>query len=257
MAVTGELKPPFTLEQLATVFRQRVDDLPGDIAAPTQSWDNDDSGLLWSNEEVCTYADEAQQELARRKPILDTDITPAITQIAVVAATQPFTYDSRILSVDRIKFVETVSLDEHILRKRSAAWMDLHFRNWDLEGNLATAGAPHTYVDYLDERVMKLYPVPDLAGTLHLTVWRRPLVHLDWSLRHKQLEAQDEHHLDLLDWMMYRAYLKRDAETENVALAGEHKAIFDERIGVRPSARVERIRRMEHNQGRRVRAHYF
>ena len=31
MALTGENKPPLTLEQLATIFRETADDLPGDI----------------------------------------------------------------------------------------------------------------------------------------------------------------------------------------------------------------------------------
>ena len=199
----------------------------------------------------------AQQEVARRRPILDTDTTPAITEIAVVAATQSYSYDQRILSIDRIKVVETVSDDEYLLQKRTADWMDLNFTNWDLENDLATPGNACYWIEYLDERTVKLYPVPDAAATLHLTVWRRPLVHLDWTLRHKLLEISEEHHIDMIDWMLFRAYLKRDAETENTGLAADHKALFEERIGPRPSAKLERVRRTEKRLGRRVRSHYF
>lgn len=256
MAATGELKPPFSLEQLVSVARSRLDDLPGDIAAPTQSWDNDDSGLLWTNDELCTFADEAQQEVARRKPILDSS-TPEITEIAMPITVQTVSYDARILMIDRVKVVETASADEVLLTKRSQFWMDRRYRDWELEGNATTPGTPMFWIDYMDERKIKLYPVPDLVGVLHLTVWRMALAHLSWTLRHKILEVASEHHMDMIDWIQYRAYLKRDAETENLDLAAVHKAIFDERIGPRPSAKIERVRRMEHRLGRRVQAHYF
>lgn len=257
MSLTGEMKPPLTLEQLVFLFRQRMDDLPGDIVSATSSWQNDDDGLLWKNEEICGYADEAQHELAHRKPILDRSANTSITQIAVSADTQDFSYDTRILEIDRVKFVETVTGDEHWLTKRDMPWMDRAYKDWEKEGNAGDSGAPCHYVDYADEFTLKLWPIPDVAGTLHLVVWRLPMNRLSWTLRNQLIEAQSAHQLDLLDWMQYRGYLKRDAETENFNLAGQHKAIFDERIGPRPSAQLQAIRRREHKMYRRVRAHFF
>lgn len=257
MALNGDLKPPFTLEQLVFLFRQRVDDLPGDVVAGTTPWTNDDDGLLWKNEEICGYADEAQQELAHRKPIIDTDQNISLTHLAVSGTNQQVViYDPRILKIERAKFVETVTGDEHVLEKRSLSWMDARTKDWDLEGGVADQGAPCFYIEYAEEYRLRLWPVPDIAGTIHLTVHRLPMERLSWTLRRSLIEAQTAHQLDLLDWMMHRAYMKRDAETENPELSAAHKAAFDERIGLRPSAHLQAVRRREHKLQRRVQGHF-
>jgi hypothetical protein len=258
MSVTGELKPPFTLEQLATVFRQRVDDLPGDIVDQATAWQNDDDGLLWKNAEICGYADEAQTEVVRRTGgILDQHTNVGINHITVAAGVQGYAYDKRILKIDRMKFVEDATGDEYVVTKRAPRWMDDHHREWDLEGNATGQGIVEYYVEFTEEKQFRLWRVPSVAGTLHLTTYRLPVNRLSWTLRNKLLEVRDEYQYDMLDWMMFRAYLKRDAETENPELAGIHKSLFDERIGERPSADLESLRRREHKLGRRVTTHFF
>ena len=251
MAVTGELKPPLTLEQLVTLFRQRVDDLPGDIVDATTAWQNDDDGLLWKNSEICQYADEAQQELFIRRHKKDST-TVAITQITVVAETGSYAFDSRILGIERVKFIDSAA-KEFVLTKNTHQNLDFQRINW--EGD--SSGVVEEYIENFEDREITLWRTPDLAGTLHLTVRRMPLVNLSWSLRHKLIEAPNETQYDLLDWMMFRAYMKRDAETEHPDLAAQHKALFDERVGERPSAHLQQVRRQERNIDRRVRPHYF
>jgi hypothetical protein len=258
MAVTGENKPPLSLLQLATIFRENVDDLPGDIVDTSTPWHNDDTGLLWSNSEICRYADEAQQEVARRiGGILDQHTSIAINHITVTAGTQSYGYDKRILKIERIKYVKDASKDEFVLDRKTPFWMDANHREWELEGNATGEGVVQHYVEYTEEREIKLWRVPDAAGVLHLTTYRLPLSRLSWTLRHRLLEIPEENQLDMVDWMMFRAYLKRDAETENPDLAAVHKGLFDERLGERPSAALETVRRREHKMGRRVTAHFF
>jgi hypothetical protein len=258
MAVTGELKTPLTLEQLATLFRQRVDDLPGDIVDTSQPWQNNDDGLLWKNQEICQYADEAQNEVViRTGGILDQHTTIAINHITVTAGTQAYTYDNRILKIERMKFVEDATNNEYVVIKKTPIWMDEHHREWDLEGNATGQGIVEFFVEFTEEKQIRLWRVPGVAGVLHLTTYRLPVTPLSWTLRHKLLEVRAEYQYDMLDWMMFRAYLKRDAETENPELAGIHKSLFDERIGERPSADLQTIRRREHKLGRRVTTHFF
>ena len=207
----------------------------------------------------CRYADEAQDEVARRiGGILDHGaVSVAATHITVTAGTQTYTYDKRILKIERMKFVETDTDDEYIVTKKTPVWMDDHHPQWDLEGNASGQGIVEYFVDYVNERKFRLWRVPAVAGILHLTAFRRPVTRLSWDLRNKLLEIPEEHQLDMVDWMLFRAYLKRDAETENPELASAHKGLFDERIGERPSARLETVRRREHKMGRRVKTHFF
>ena len=251
MAITGELKPPLTLEQLATLFRQRVDDLPGDIVDDSTPWVNDDAGLLWTNDEICQYADEAQQELFIRRHKKD-DTTAAITQITVTASLAKYAFDKRILAIERIKFIDS-GTDEFVLTKTTHQTLDHERTNWQKDGD----GVVDEYIEDFENRSITLYRTPKLPGTLYLTVRRLPLVRLSWTLRNKLIETDDELQYDLLDWMMFRAYMKRDAETEHPDLAGMHKGLFDERVGERPSAHLQQVRRQERNINRRVRTHFF
>ena len=255
MSLTGDLKPPLTLEQLAYLFRLRMDDLPGDVVSAQSAWQNDDSALLWSNEEICVWADEAQHEFAARRPILDST-TAAICQIGTTANQQTVTYDNRIIYIDRVKWVETSSDDEFLLEKKDQHWMDDMYVGWDKITGNSYAGQPCNYVDYVEENKLKLWRIPEGAGTLHMTVYRYPINRLTWTQRHKALEIDPNYHMDLLDWMQFRAYTKRDAETENPDLAAQHEATFERRIGVRPSAHLQTVRRRERRMGRRVRARY-
>ena len=251
MAVTGELKPPLNLLQLTTLFRQRVDDLPGDIVDKSTPWQNDDDGLLWKNDEICSYADEAQQELFLRRYKKDST-TAAVTQITVSASTSIYPFDKRIMAIERVRFVHSAD-DEFVQVKTTHSILDRNFTNWQKDDD----GVVKNYLEDFENRSLTLYRTPTLGGTLFLTVRRLPLLRLSWSLRHKLLEADDENQLDMLDWMMFRAYLKRDAETENPDLADRHKALFDERVGERPSAHLQQVRRQERNTDRRVRTHFF
>lgn len=251
MSITGDLKPPLTLEQLVTIFRQRVDDLPGDIVDTSKPWQNDDSGLLWSNDEACQYADEAQQELFLRRHKKDST-TADITQITVTAGTSEYVFDRRILAIERVKFVDSAD-KEFVLDKTTHQTLDFERTNWQLD----TDGVVEEYLEDFGNRSITLYRTPKLAGTVFLTVRRLPLLSLSWPTRHKLIEAEYENQYDLLDWMMFRAYLKRDAETENPDLAGMHKILFDERVGERPSAHLQQVRRQERNIERRVTTHFF
>ncbi len=255
MASAQDISPPLTLEELVTVFRQEVDDLPGDTVTDV-NWKNDDNGLLWKNQEAVRYANRAIDEYCFRNPILDQDTESAITQIAVVASTNQYSYSQKILSIRRMKFVETTTGDEFIVRKRTVGWMDQYVPKWELE--TPSEGVVEFYIEDADHRVITLYRAPEVAGTLHMVVDRLPIKYLSWSRRHLDTPEIDEfHHYDLVDHMIYQAYQKRDAETENPELGTAALDRFTANVGERPSARLLRVRRNERNYPRRARAAYF
>lgn len=245
--------PPWTLLQMVLVARTRLDDLPGDIADEDQSWPSDDSGLLWKNLELASYADEAAFEFAMRRPIKDS-LTAAVCNVAVTTPTADYSYHASIQAIERARFVETVAGTEHPLQKVTHTWLDEEHPRWQQD----EVGDPRYYIEDSDERRILLYPAPQLNGTLYLTVRRYPVTHLSWAL--KDVSTPDvpaEHHWALIDFMLYRAYLKRDAETENPGLAEAHLNAFDAKVGPRPSAHLQRVRRMERNTHRRVRGTFF
>jgi len=345
MSLLGELTPPYTLEQLVTVFRDIADDSPGDIVDQSTDWTNDDAGLLWKNSDIVRYANEAQKELFRRIRFYDNQ-TAAITQIAITKDVQTYAYDPRILGITRAKFVDSNG-DQYTITKAMQEYLDENQPNWQISepltasvvtlvsdnvgdttqsatitglnvlGNIATeavslngttpvlsvanflrvlnvtldvaaagiitvtepgAGFPDNiaagvtdqdaavrhatgkvqyYVEDEHERSLRLWRTPELDGTLYLNVWRLPLLDLQWATRSLLIETPTEHQDKLLDYMLHRAYLKRDAETDNPQLSGDHLALFEANVGTRVSAHLENVRRKESRAYRRVRAHYF
>lgn len=257
MASPQDIQPPLTLEGLVTLFRQDVDDLPGDTVTDV-NWKNDDTGLLWSNQEIVRYANQAQNEFCFRNPIVDMSVASNLTQLAVTANTRSITYSEKILGVHRAKFLNTTTAEENVVQKRTQQWMDEHYPQWDLLSVDARVGKPEFYVEDVSNRTIHFYPLPEQDGILVMTVGRLPLSSMLWSRRHldgPEIEAQ--HHLCLLDYMKYLGFKKRDAETENVNLSAEHLNLFTLHAGERPDARLLRVRRAERNYPRRVRAHYF
>lgn len=244
--------PPWNLEQVVTAARERLDDLPGDVVED-EDWKADDDGLLWTNSELAQWADEAQQEVARRRPIKDAT-TVAVCEIAVTTPTATYAYHKSILGIEEAYFVETDSGTHYPLVKYTHANMEVDYPSWRAD----TAGKPTVYIEDLTERSITLYRIPDASGKLHLVARRLPLYRLNWTTaRNRPLEIDAEHHYDLLDWMLYRAYAKDDPETRDDARAARHLELFTMAIGERPSARIERLRRLERNTYRRTRAHFF
>jgi hypothetical protein len=245
--------PPWDLEQLIGAARQRLDDLPGDVVDEAdENWTGNDDGLLWSNTELTQYADEAQLEIVRRRPIKD-NTTAEICNIAVTIGVATYPYHRSILGIEDAYFVETISGVHHQLVKRTHAELRDLRPNWRADVN----GKPDTYLEDLHERKMTLWNTPDVAGTLFLTVRRLPKRVLDWNLRNVLLECDLEHQYNLLDWILYRAFTKDDVETRDERRAQRHMDSFTAAIGIRPSAHMERLRRVERNTYRRQRAHFF
>ncbi len=257
MASAQDIKPPLTLEGLATLFRQDVDDLPGDTVTDV-NWKNNDEGLLWSNQEICRYANQAENEFCFRQPIHDHNTDLTITHVAITAATQIGTLSPKIISIKRVKWVDGTTADEAPLLKRTADWMDRNHSDWDLEGALAVQGEPQFYIEDMDIHKIFVWPIPINSGTVHMTVDRLPAKPMSWSARHQDGPTiHEQHHLCLLEYMKHLAYKKRDAETEDKKLASDFLAAFNAMVGTRPSARLLRVRKQERHYPRRVKAQFF
>lgn len=251
MSCNAAIVPPLTLKNLVLLFRQEVDDLPVD-ATPVVDWQNDDSGLLWSNAEIVSYANQAITEFTRRKPIRD-DSTASICEIALPISTTTVAYSSKILSIRRVRYTEDLSGDSLTLDKETVLRLDQVSDVWETD-----TGRPAKYLENSNERTVQIDRIPTVAGTLDLIVDRMPLTNLRWTHRHNDTpEIAEEHHMDLIYFMIHRAYMKRDSETFNQDASREYLGSFNSRVGAKPSAHLERVRREERNIRRRVKPHYF
>lgn len=193
-----------TLKKLREASRLRLDD----AVAP----------FLWTDTELNDYINEAVAEAAVRSNLIQDRVSP-VTKLAFTAGQSSAKISPVIHQVLRVyingKLLKTIPED------------DLP-DNWENE-----RGSPRGYF-LEDQRNLWLYPAPATAITVDLVVYRSP--------REPMTQGNDEpeipafHHENLIDWVMHRAYQKRDSDTEDATLSSRHEKLFTRSFGPRLTA---------------------
>ncbi|ULQ47399.1 hypothetical protein JN531_003740 [Flagellatimonas centrodinii] len=210
------------LKALIAEFRVRADDK----AAP----------YLWDDQTVTAYLNEAEAEAADRARLLR-DSTSPFTTINVVAGSAVYPLDKLILGLDR------VTLDGCRLTRTTVDEMDRGQGSWE-----ARTGRPKYFIEDEDGRSVRLWPTPTAAGVLQLTVYRLPKCPLELDQQQQnEPEIHRRHHSRMIDWAVYLAFSRRNADEEDRRRAADADALFTVSFGERLNANVQRKQR-----GRRV-----
>lgn len=225
------------LRELIAAYRHRAAD-------ETKPYANDDPVVTaWLNEAV----DEAA---IRAKLIFDTtspfctitivvdkavyELAPCVTEIAAAWTDQ---YRTTLDGTDQSaldRAGQAYPLPGRYGRRHGWERCE-YWSQWRLQ-----KGHPRYYIQ--DGQRLQLVPIPTAVDTLHLEVYR--------TVRDaERMKRPDDrpviatvHHSGLVDWALYRAYLKRDEDQEDPKLAENHLALFEQRYGLRPDANVMRKR---------------
>lgn len=234
-----------TLEELVENARRRLEDLGGDMEG--LDWKTDDSSLLWSNDDLVRYANEAENEFCRRRPILDSE-TASVCELAVTAGTGVYAYSPLIVEIKRAK----LDTRPEPLAKVTTNWLDHEYQTWeDWESD------PWYLIDDETDGKLRIVAPPTVDDTLRMTVGRRPLQAMTWVNRATDTpEIPEQHHNDLLHWMLHLAYLKDDAETYDPTKSAGFAGLFTNEVGPPISAEDERKKRRRSHLKNRVRTHY-
>lgn len=180
-----------------------------------------------SDDELVRYANEGQVEAARRAFLL-TDSTSPMCTVAYAANDATVALDPRIIEV-REAFIgtEPVCL---VSGKQMARFMPA----WRMD---TLRGQPTRLIYGVDTGKLHLHPRPAASGSIALTVYRLPLVALDDDSDEPEIRA--EWHQGIVNWMLYRAYSRRDSDRYEPTLAAESLARFEEEFGKKHGARNE------------------
>lgn len=197
--------------------------------------DDNASPQLTSNTTLFEWVNEAEREAAIRASLLFDD-TSSFLSIAVVAGTHTYTLDPR------IHYVENASLQ----LTSGGRPFDLDLVGLDVIRDhcdwKSRTGRPKFAVH--QERLgLRLWPTPSqyYAGTLTLEVYRYPFAAMD--MLDDEPEIPEEHHLGLVDWLLWRTFSQKDGEQYDPGRANDAKGRFEERFGERDSADVMRRKR--------------
>lgn len=219
------------LKELIRIWRSDVDDT--------------EEPFLWSDDEAMEYANDAQNEAARRGRLLVDSSTPDITQLDVIATAtvgQPdvslYTLDPRVLFVRKARFAGKLPL-----RRMSMQDMESRDPYWED----AQPSQPCVFLCDTGTGKLRLWPTPAATGLLLLTVVRLPLAEMN-DLEDAP-ELKPHLHRSLRHWMTYRACLKPDSETLDPKKAEQGLALFEQEFGKKSSAIDEEWITREQEEG--------
>jgi hypothetical protein len=185
-----------TRDDLATAFRKEIDD----TVRP----------YLWSDDEVDSYMDEAQNMFVRLTGGIK-DATSSLCEVSVSAGDVFISYDPRILKIRHAQRSDGKELSITDLEDHQDAGTQPRLDN--------NPGALLGLVLGVDDNNIRLRPIPASADTVSLVLLRLPLA-LDLS------EIPAQHQRCLIDWMKYLAFSKQDAETVNETKASQFMDAF-------------------------------
>ncbi|MFM9922748.1 DUF6682 family protein [Variovorax sp. H27-G14] len=197
------------------------------IAAYRDESDDNAVPPLCTDERLTRFANEGQVEACRRALVL-TDSTSALCTISYAAGDATITIDPRILEV------RSASIGSEEMMLRTVEQVGCAWPSWRTD---TLRNVPSVLIRGLDSGKLHLYPRPAVGGTIQLAVYRLPLAPLvdDEDVPELRLEW----HQSLVDWMLYRAYSRRDSEQLDPKIAGEALARFEAEFGTRTGARNE------------------
>lgn len=214
-----------TLAELIASFRVDADD----AAAP----------FLWPDAEVTPWFGEAEDEACIRAKLIR-DSTSSFCTIAIAVGDMTKTLDTSILSIEYASITDAAG-NVYVLTPTDRLEMDRKRPDWRTE-----ARVPDGFIH--DDKTLTLNAPADAAYTLNLEVHRLP-THADGADESPEIHAA--HHRHLVDWVLFRAYSKPDAETMNKVKAAEAEARFERYFGKRPDASIRRkqlANRPHHNK---------
>lgn len=192
---------------------------------------------FWSVSRLARLASEGQREACRRGDLL-IDSTGPMCSASVTAGDPIVTLDPRALEVKRIRLASR----GFQLCPVTTSQMDECALTWEQD-----SGDPTNFVTDYQTGAIRLYPIPVADDELSLTVRRLPLVDMvnDDDEPEIRIEAQPA----LVQWMLYRAYSKQDADTFDPNKAARALAEFEREFGRKSSARNEQWMRSSHVVG--------
>ena len=157
---------------------------------------------LWSDALIYRYINEAQEMFCRKTEGIEDSSSP-LCRLEIEEGTDWYLLSRKILKVREAVDTRTGRPYE-IMNMEKASTKGVLFN-----GN---PGPLKLFVTGLEKSKLRAWPVPSVATTVELRVFRLPLETITDD-GDQELEIDEQHHLALLMWVKHRAYGKEDAET--------------------------------------------
>lgn len=183
-----------------------------------------------SDEELGDHYNEAQDEAAIRRRLLraTAESAPTLCAIEASAGTASYSLAPEMFEVTYQAWRETGTTGRTALSLKTREWLDANVRDWrDLE-----AGTPVYLLK--DGHTLQLVPAPAAAGQVLLEGFHVPVQRM--TANDAEPGIPHVHHIHLIQWALYRAFSKPDADNFDPARASIAEDEFTRYFGPRPDA---------------------
>lgn len=200
---------------------------------------------LWTDESLVRYLNDAQRRFARRTMCLRDGTTPECCEVTLETGVTDYALHPSVLAVMSLRNEDSeqdTPRSKHSLISGAQRPDTEPYGSWSVNA-AAITGMPQTWDT--DEQLdpdgnsrlqvvhLRVYPKPSAAENgkrVFIRVVRLPLVPLVVSQLSAHPEVPEDYHLDLLEWVAYRALRNWDVDGEDRAKSKDHKARFEEAI---------------------------
>ena len=211
-----------TLQGLIDIFRLESDDLK--------------TPPLWTDDELIEYANDGEEQACRRARLLVDSTTDSVCSLSFTAGSSPLlTLSPFILGIRGVTWISSgVPVVRRVLIPMLGSRMDEAIPDWET-AVVQPGSQPSVYVTGIETQAIRLHPTPAVNGTVELSVFRLPI--------DKMAALGDEPSIPvyaqraLVQWMLYRAYSKQDADALDAEKAKSAYSLFVQEFGDAKSAR--------------------
>jgi hypothetical protein len=192
----------------------------------------DVNATRWTRSELCDWLNDAQREVVLHKPTANTKLV-TVTLVAGTRQTVPAG------GVQFVRGVRNVASKRTIIPTDMRALDDLNPYWHDPTFTPPAADAYHTIAEPEDPTAFWVYPPNNGTGQIEALVCMQPAtVPLPGSPEvlanyTTTLELADIYLSAIVDFMVYRALLKDNAEANNAMRAAAHYSAFANALGVK------------------------
>ena len=180
-------------------------------------------GELWSNTTLLNYLNEAENRFARGTFCILDDSTSAVVTVPLVASTASYALHKSILKVF------SVTLSDSPVRLAAKSYTHLSDTEAEMVDGL---GRPTGYWVDTSTRKIRFAAIPytdEVGLSAKLRVARLPLAPMVISATSVP-EIPEEYHLALCDWVVYRALMHQETDSEAQVDGHRFRATFENEI---------------------------
>ncbi len=182
----------------------------------------------FQSSDIRSFLNDATQEAAIRTRVIQ-DTTSPLASLALLPNTSTYTLDPCIFAVRRAR----VDGCRECLELLDARELDRRIPGWD-DASLHQPGTPRFVVFDFGTRQLRLFPVPAVAASLTLLLWRVPAELEIMEADEDEPAIPPAMHRELAHYAAAHCLLNPDSDANGPNSAAAQMALFDAAFGRKP-----------------------